>query len=293
MKAFESYHPIVLFTYFAVVIGFSIFYMHPVYLVISLLASLILHAILNKAAVKSSMLFYLPLFLVISISNPIFSHNGMIVLFYVNYNPITLEAILYGVAMATMIITVIVWFACYNAVMTSDKFLYLFGKMSPALALILSLSLRLVPKFKRQITVIADAQKTIGMDYTVGNAWQRVKNALQIMSILITWALENAIETADSMKARGYGLKNRSTFSLFIFTRRDGILLALIVFLAVINFAGAVWGYTTYYYYPTFSDLPSSFMHIGLYSSYLILLIMPIIIEIREAIIWRSLKLKI
>ena len=292
MKAFETYHPTVLFTYFASVIGFSIFYMHPIFLAISLFSAVLLNRILNKPSYKMSLVVYLPLFLVTTLANPIFSHNGSIVLFYVNYNPITLEAMLYGAALATMILSVILWFASYNSVMTSDKFLYLFGKLSPALALIISMSLRLVPLFKKQLSIISLTQKTIGMDYSSGSLWHRMKCSVQIVSILITWSLENAIETADSMKARGYGLKNRSAFSLFIFTKRDGVLLAILFTLLVINFYGSVLGYSTYYYYPTFSELTINKTTCFFYGSYAFLLCIPIIIELREEIKWRSLKLK-
>ena len=292
MKAFETYHPIVLFTYFASVIGFSIFYMHPIFLVISLLTAVLLNRILNKPTIKMSLVFYLPLFLVTTVANPIFSHNGSIVLFYVNYNPITLEALLYGAALAAMITSVLLWFASYNSVMTSDKFLYLFGKLSPAIALIISMSLRLVPLFKKQLSIISLTQKTIGMDYSSGSLWHRMKCSVQIVSILITWSLENAIETADSMKARGYGLKNRSSFSLFIFTKRDGVLLVMLVALLIINTSGSVLGYSTFYYYPTFSELTINKTTCFFYSSYAFLLCIPIVIELREAIKWRSLKLK-
>lgn len=241
----------------------------------------------------NSLLFYIPLFIIVSLCNPFFSHDGMKVLFYVNYNPITLEAILYGVAMATMLLSVVFWFGSYNSVMTSDKFLYLFGKMSPAIALILSLTLRLVPRFKKQIKIIAHAQKTIGMDYTSGTILHRIKACLQILSILITWSLENSIDTADSMKARGYGLKNRSAFSLFIFTKRDGMVLAIIICLVIINLIGSGLGYSSYYFYPTFSEVTLSNISILLYSAYALLLAIPIIIEIRESIKWRSLRSKI
>ena len=43
-----------------------------------------------------------------------------------------------------------------------------------------------------------------------GSLLQRLKNAITILSIMVTWALENAIETADSMKSRGYGLPGRT-----------------------------------------------------------------------------------
>ena len=55
-----------------------------------------------------------------------------------------------------------------------------------------------------------------------------------MVSILVTWALENAIETADSMKSRGYGLKGRTAFSIYRFNRRDKILGALLAGLCIV-----------------------------------------------------------
>ena len=41
--------------------------------------------------------FYVPLFLLVAVTNPLFSHNGVTPLFFLNGNPVTLEALLYGV----------------------------------------------------------------------------------------------------------------------------------------------------------------------------------------------------
>lgn len=64
----------------------------------------------------------------------------------------------------------------------------------------------------------------MGMDVSNGKWFKKVRYALNMVSILVTWALENAIETADSMKSRGYGLKGRTAFSIYRFNRRDKIL---------------------------------------------------------------------
>ena len=77
-------------------------------------------------------------------------------------NPLTLESILYGVAAAVMLASVVLWFSSYNEVMTSDKFVYLFGRMIPALSLVLSMALRFIPKFKSQMEVVSEAQACIG-----------------------------------------------------------------------------------------------------------------------------------
>ena len=39
MDTFSGYHPLINFTYFTIVIGLSMFYMHPVFLALSLAGS--------------------------------------------------------------------------------------------------------------------------------------------------------------------------------------------------------------------------------------------------------------
>lgn len=65
-----------------------------------------------------------------------------------NDNPVTLEAVCYGFAVGVMIMSVFYWFKCFNAVMSSDKFIYLFGRVIPKLALLLSMTLGFIPKLK-------------------------------------------------------------------------------------------------------------------------------------------------
>ena len=97
-----------------------------------------------------------------AVTNPIFVHNGETILFFMNDNPVTLEAFIYGGAASLMIVSVLLWCRCYSAVLTTDKFLYLFGKVIPKLGLILSMAFRFIPLFKYQIRKINQSQKTIG-----------------------------------------------------------------------------------------------------------------------------------
>ncbi len=288
MRAFDSYHPLVIFTYFLSVILFSMFFMHPIFLGISLFVSILYLGVLRGwQNIKKTMLFTVPVFLIIAISNPIFNHKGVTPLFYVNYNPITLEAVIYGLAMATMIVTVIIWFASYNEVMTSDKFIALFGMVSPNIALLIAMTLNTVPKMKNQAGIIADSQKTMGMYITSGSLMKRARSSVRILSILITWALENAIDTADSMKARGYGLKGRSSYSLFKFRKRDTLLLTTIVLLSAICIYGDIAGFVSFTFYPYISPVDFSIRGLALYLAYFSLLTIPLIIQLKEAIQWR------
>ena len=290
--AFAGYHPAVNFLYFAFVLIASMFFMHPVCLGISLCCAFLYSILLSgKRAVRFNFIYMIPMMLVAALVNPAFNHEGATILTYLRSgNPLTLESILYGFAAAVMMISVICWFSCYNAVMTSDKFIYLFGRVIPALSLILSMALRFVPRFKAQIKVISNAQRCVGRDVSNGSILQRARHGLTILSIMITWALENAIETADSMRSRGYGLPGRTAFSIFRFDRRDKIALAVIGGLGLYVFAGAAMGGLYWRYFPTTKGAFTGIYSISLFSAYGGLCLTPAVIELEETRKWKLLR---
>lgn len=295
MNIFKAYHPIVNFLYFTLMIVFSMFFMNPVCLFISLFSGFVYSALLNgKRAVKFNLVYMLPMLLAASLINPAFSHRGVTILAYLpSGNPLTLESILFGLAAGIMLASVICWFSCYNAVMTSDKFIYLFGRIIPSLSLILSMVLRFVPRFKNQIKIITNAQKTAGADIGSGSLFKRCRTGIKILSVLVTWALENAIETSDSMKSRGYGLKGRTAFSIYTFTKRDAFLLTLILLCAIYTAAGYIAGGISFTYYPYISMSNVNIYSVSVYCVYFMLGMIPVIIETKEEIRWKYLKSKI
>ncbi|GAB6084736.1 energy-coupling factor transporter transmembrane component T [Alkaliphilus crotonatoxidans] len=291
---FSTYHPIVNFTYFTAVIIFAMFFMHPVLQGIAFFSAFLYSLMLKGVkALKFNVLYLLPMLLLMALFNPAFNHRGVTILFYLkDGNPITLESIVYGGAAAVMLVTVILWFSCYNAVMTSDKFIYLFGKIIPGLSLIFSMVLRFVPRYKAQIKVISHAQKCIGRDASQGNIFKRAQNGIKILSIMTTWALENAIETADSMKARGYGLPNRSSFSLFRFDHRDWIVFTAMMLLIAVVLTGAAMGQTTIRFFPSIRWSRVTPLSVIFYAAYFLLTMMPTLINILEEIKWKSIESK-
>jgi energy-coupling factor transport system permease protein len=292
---FGSFHPVVNLLYFIIVIGFTMFFTHPICLSSSLLCALIWSIYINGGkAVKFCLIFVLPMMLFAALLNPAFNHRGSTILTYLpSGNPLTLESILYGLAAATMLAAVILWFSCLNSVMTSDKFVYLFGRVIPALSLILSMALRFVPRFRAQIKVISNAQKCIGRDVSNGSKLQKIKNGIKILSIMVTWALENAIETADSMKNRGYGLPGRTAFSIFRFDSRDKFALAYIAVFALIVLAGAAAGAYHFRYFPDVRGEWYGFSTISVFAAYLALGLFPMIVNLKEDLIWKSIESKI
>ena len=82
------------------------------------------------------------------------------------------------------------------------------------------MALRFVPRFTAQLKVIRSGQKTMGRDVSEGSLFARIATGVNMLSILVTWALENAIETLIPCEGRGYGLKGRTAFSFTILQER-------------------------------------------------------------------------
>ena len=287
---FSGYHPIINFLYFALVLLYSMFFMHPISLVISLFCAVAYALYLNgRKALRMLFRFMFPMMLVAAVVNPAFNHEGVTILTYLpSGNPLTLESILYGIAAAIMLAAVMTWFSCYNAVMTSDKFVYLFGRIIPALSLVLSMTLRFVPKFKVQLHAVSEAQRCVGRDVSDGTMLQRAKNAITIMSILITWALENAIETADSMKSRGYGLPGRTAFSIYRFDDRDKTALIWLGFCGFYITAGWLAGGMQWQYYPVIKGTLCGVFPISFQLVYLALCLTPVTVNLFADRAWRK-----
>jgi len=290
--AFSGYHPTVNMLYFTLVIGLTMCLNHPVCLAMSLLCALTYSIDLKgKKAVRFNLIFMLPLLVMTALINPAFSHQGVTILTYLpSGNPLTLESILYGIFAAFLLITVIAWFSCFNAVMTGDKFVYLFGRIIPALSLILSMSLRLAPRFTAQTKVISNAQKCVGRDVSNGGIFKRARHGIKILSVLVTWTLENAIDTADSMKSRGYGLPGRTAFSIYRFDRRDKKALLFLLLCGGGIITGAVFGKLKFVYMPIVSGAAFDIGQAVLFALYLALCAMPMIINGRERVKWKKIQ---
>lgn len=294
-NAFATYHPIINFAFFCAVIGIGIFLIHPVFLGIAMAASLIYAIMLGgKSTLKFFLCFLLPMTLLVTIINPLLNQQGETILFYYTaYRYVTLEAMIYGLLMGCMLSSVILWFSCYNQIMTSDKFTYLFSRLIPALSLIFSMVMRFVPNYKMQIKKISDGQKCIGRDVSDGSAKEKVKHGIKIMSIMFTWALESAIDSADSMRARGYGIQKRSTFSIYRFDSRDVIAAIILAALTGIMIAGAAIGKCAIEVYPVVAMAEADGLSLMVYIAYAVLCFFPIIVEAKEVLVWRHLQSKI
>ena len=293
-NTFSCFHPVINFIYFILVLFFSMTVTHPAFQIISLVCSIV--CTVNICG-KKGFFFFLKysffMILLTAIINPAFSHAGCTIITYLpSGNPLTLESILYGISSGCMLGTVLTWFCCFNSVFTSDKFVYLFGKVVPSLSLLLSMILRFIPKFKSQMKKVNNAQKSINNEEKNTSLFTRLKSAVKVFSITVTWSLENAVDTADSMKSRGYGLKGRTSFSLYRWEERDKTVLIWLIFCGFTVLCGQFSGLFFCRYLPAVSLSQIKPLSVFILTVYLLMCLTPVILNIREELVWKKLKLK-
>lgn len=290
--AFSGFHPGVNLAFFAAALGLTMFIQQPVYLLISMISGCAyLLYLQGKKGFYRQVGYLVPILIMMAIMNPVFNHEGVTVLWYLpNDNPITLEAICFGLASAVMMGASIVWFNCCNTVFTSDKIIYLFGRVIPALSLMISMTLRFVPRFKNFLQSVLRTQQAM---HKPENTKEKLGQALAAFSATVSWAMEQSIVSADSMKSRGYGLFGRTAFSIYIFEKRDGVALMMLFLLCVGTVVPHLVGLMGWTYYPSMTGDLLGLVQILAYLCYGGMCNLPLIINLMEDRKWNALRSKI
>ena len=293
-SGFASVHPFVSFVYFAFILVLSMTIMHPAFLCISMVfATVYLFKLCGRRSQKYALLTVLPMMLLAAILNPAFNHRGSTILSYLpGGNPLTLESLIFGLASALMLGAVILWFYSFSRIITSEKLVFLFGKIAPALSLLLSMTLRFVPRFFAQLRQTFQVQKALLGDNSSIGYLKKIQLGLTSFSIVVTWSLESSVETADSMAARGYGLPGRTAFSLYRFTKSDALYLGLILSLGGFVSVLALCGGLRWDYFPAIGGSFSG-LSLGGIGAFALVCALPLIIESLEESRWKNSSLKI
>ena len=248
---FERCHPAVNLIYFAAVLVGMITFQHPVFLAVSFLCAFAYSIKRNgwKAVVFDFCL--LPLIVGFALYYSSYTHFGMTVLRQnMVGNNMTLESLVYGIVLGTVAAGACIWFSCVFSVFTTDKVVYLFGKVSPRLSLFLAILLRMIPRIKREAKRINMAQQGIGRGANQGNLWQRIRNSLRIFSMLITWTIDSLTIASESMGSRGSTLRGRKAFSIYRFDNRDRLFVIGLFLCLTITMIAVLLGQTDMVYDP-------------------------------------------
>lgn len=286
---FSSCHPWVSLLFFTLVVAFTLCWMDPASLAVSGGCSLAYVGWLHgREALGRRLRALLPVLLFTAAVNPLFNRQGATVLARLPWGgALTLESALYGLAAAGMLCATVNWFACLTATMTTDRFLSLFGRAAPALSLALSMTLGFVPRFKTRFQAVADAQRCLGRDLSSGPLGGRLRTAVTVCSALVTWSLESAVDTADSMKSRGYGLPGRTTFAIYRLDRRDKLTLLWLGLCGAALAAAWALGAFSWRYFPALQAPASLPLAAAARLAYLGLCLTPLILNAKEDLAWK------
>lgn len=288
-NGFGSVHPSVALLYYVGLLLFATLLFHPLFLLTEIAAVLSLLLLQGQGRhLLRGLPFYLLMAGSVVLWNPLFSHRGSHILFYMFDQPITLEAILYGLMMMLVLLTIMFVFISYNFTLTTDKFMYLFGTVAPKSALLILMTIRFVPLFQRRLGQITLIQSSRGITVSSGKLRKRMSDGMTLLKVLLTWSLEEALQTADSMKARGYGIRKRSTYGVFKLDRRDLITLIGLAGSGMVTLIFSMQGYGMVEIYPRLKAPVYTVEDAVMYCSFCMFLLIPVGLEIKEKWLWRS-----
>ncbi len=270
MRSLERTHPLCCFVYLVVVLGITIFTRDPIALVESAVGAALLLILSGKARI----VIWLPVVTVVSaVTNPVFVHRGDTVLFFAGDLPVTAEAVLYGAVFGLMVSAAAGWSVNAVKYITTDKYIWLFGRILPVSGLVLSCGLRLVPLFIRRTRDFSASQGAVG-----------VRDTLKAFSASVGYSAEEAMNSADSMRARGYGTARRTSYSLYRLGGREAVQLAAVILCGAASVAAVISGGGAFEFYPALSGVELSVADMLLYIAFGAVCIMPSCVILHENI---------
>lgn len=278
---FEACHPAVNFIFFAAAIYGAASFKHPVFLAIAYVCAF---AYSVKRWGKRAVIFnlsLLPLILAFALYYSSYHHFGVTV-WKKNFigNNMTLESFVYGLVIGLRFATLCMWLEAMFRVVSSDKVVYLFGKVSPLLSLFLTILLRLIPRISQETRRINLAQKGIGRGSNQGDIFRRFVNCLRIFSMLITWMISALALESDSMRSRGSLLRGRTAFSIYRFDNRDRAFVIALFSCITLTAMGVILGASKMWYNPRIIWRPLNGIGIVTAIGYLALCFMPMVLEL-------------
>ena len=315
---FSRSPPVVNLIFYLLVLGTTMFQMSVGLVFISLFSAVVYYFMLKKTEGLKYCTVVVGIIIVSAIINPLFSHKGGTLLFYLfTGNPVTLESIIYGLISAIIIGAMLLWFSTFNQVMGVERILGAIGKVLTNVSLLITMIMRFIPQYtrhQRKVSMVnkvnkrnygekinlLNREKTEKENVIEARKKQKNKNGIdkiidsikegsRTFSITTTWALENSIYTADSMKARGFGTGRRTNYSNYKFQKRDYLLMGWLVILWLVVVFSLEREKVYTYYYP-FIQVKNN---VVVYLIYGLLCLTPVLINVKEEIRWLILKSRI
>ena len=266
-------------TYLLCVMSICVFTANPYLQLCALFGGTVLLLCIKKKKALKLLALCAAVIAVMGGTNPLFVHRGLTELFHIGKDPYTLEALLYGVSMGCAIAGLLIWFSVFNAIVTQDDILAVFGKRMPKTALVISMILGFIPKLHDKYVDLLHAQYGTG-----GTRGKSLRRCAVLFVACLAYEAERVMDVSLSMKSRGYGLKKRTRAQRRRFRKSDGAAIAFSVGLCAVCFMLIGKGRLDYWYYPRLS--PGGFDALGV-GSYFLLCISPLYFIVKERTLWR------
>lgn len=285
---FDSYHPAINLLYFAAVIAAAIGFDHPCCIAVGYGCAFVCSAALGGRRAWIFDLALVPLGAAFVLFYASYRHFGVTVL-AVNFigNPITLESLVYGLVIAGKTASVLMWLSCFLCVFSGEKLVYLFGRVTPKLSLYLAVLLRAVPRMVQRGRTVAMGRSGVGQGARQGNIFRRARNFCRIFSIVVTWTLEDFVESTAAMANRGATLRGRTAFPLYRFDNRDRALVLSLAALITTQLMAWLLDQTWALYDPVIAINPVTPVSAVFYALYALLGLLPWLLQCCASLRWR------
>jgi energy-coupling factor transport system permease protein len=232
-------HPGTLLLYYIILMLFVLCFNNIYYIVSGLTLILILLSFQIKFEKLVNMAkFFIPMAIFILIFYPIvYNYGSGTQIHVIGDIYMSFEVFIGGCIMVILMYLVTLLFVSFNAYVDNEKILYLGSKRYPYVSMIGVLAMRLVPyitqRFNDIIKVFTYNKKKQGTLKSMGS----------ILIILMGWSLEEFLMIAKSMKARGYGVKKRTTYLMYKLHRIDYTIIIFTLLCSGVLIYGVINGY--------------------------------------------------
>lgn len=280
-RVFETEHPLVLALFVVAVVATTMCAFQPVFAAISLAGALVCAFVVSGAQRTWGMLrWLLPLFAVVCLANPVFSHMGATPLAQVGPLTIRLESLAFGACMGMLLLSSMLWLWLASDVLSLDRLLALGGGLMPTVGLMASMVIRLVPQLLRRGGRVRAARAACS---GAGRGGNPVQEGARLSGILLSWSLEDSVERSDAMRARGWAAGQRRTQYLpWRMTTGDVVRLVCLLVLVLAD-AFLEWvAIRQWAFYPT---MPHLVMWWG-YLPHVALVLLPSVVVLCDRAVW-------
>ncbi len=280
-------NPFVMPAWVAVILVAAMAVSHPVWLLVVFLSTVpVAYAAGVGRQWRGLMKFVLWMCVAIVVINVLVNQQGSNVLLQAGFRVpllgvpmMTAEALAFGGAMALRLAAIISAFTLLNLCVHPDDLMRAAIKLRLPYrsVLVTSLSTRFIPVLVADARTISEVQQSRGLSFGSGSLVQRVRNRGALVFPLLSNSLDRAVQVAEAMESRAYGVTVRRTFYRDVPLVREDVAALLVLFggMALVIVV-RTFGFGVYEYYPALGDLfmsPAEWLMLVLLSASLLFVV--------------------